>query len=180
MKWFPFAILAVIGIVCQTTLVPLIRLDWFESGRIGPDWMFILAVYYALWGPWPDAAMAAWILGFVLDLFTLQTGGRVGLHAFCYGAAAWGSIRVRHVVIRSHPIAQFLIALVFATGIEVATLLYRCWSVPGPGPYVAWHAGLLSAVYTSICTPPLLWILTRLTWLTGLRPESRPIRHRRT
>jgi rod shape-determining protein MreD len=180
MKWLPFALLAVVGIVCQTTLVPLIRLDWIESGRIGPDWMFILAVYYALWGPWPDAAIAAWILGFVLNLFTLPTGSRVGLHAFCYGAAAWGIIRVRQVVIRSHPVAQFLIALVFALGIEIAVLLYRRWSMSGPGPYGAWSAAVLSAVYTGICAPPLLWVLARLGRLTGLRPEARPKQRGRT
>lgn len=179
MRWLPFAILALVGIVCQTTLVPLIRLDWFEPDRIGPDLMFILAMYYALWGPWPEAAIGAWILGLVVPLFTLQAGSRIGLHAFCYGAAAWGIIRVRQVVIRSHPVAQFLIALVFALGIEVAVLLYRRWSAVQAGPVGAWRAAVMSAMYTAICAPPLLWALARLWRLTGLRAEARPGARRR-
>ena len=55
MKWLPFGILACITIICQTTFVPSMAIH-----HIWPDWMFVLDVHYALWGPWPEAAIAAW------------------------------------------------------------------------------------------------------------------------
>ena len=56
MKWISFAILAVLTSVLQTTLVA----HTLAIGEIRPDWMFILAVHYALHGKWPDVAIAAW------------------------------------------------------------------------------------------------------------------------
>lgn len=176
MRWLPFAILAVLGIVAQTTIVPHLRIQHW----IGPDWMFILAVYYALWGPWPDAAVAAWILGLIVDLFTAPSGGRIGLHALLYGAAAWGSIRARQVIVRDHPVAQFLITLVFALLIQVAVYLYQRWSASGPAAPGALGAALVSALYTAVCAPPLLWVLNRFGRLTGLRSETRPWTRRRS
>lgn len=170
MKWLPFAILAVVGIVCQTTLVPLMRI----RGDIGPDWMFILAVYYALWGPWPEAAVAAWILGVVTDLHsTSMPGGRIGLHAFCYGAAAWGIIRTRQAVMRGHWLAQVFITLIFALGVEVAVRLYQHWAAALPGIGGASWSAILSAAYTAACAPILLAGLMRLRRLTGMKIESR-------
>ncbi len=167
MRWPAFAVLALVGIVCQTTIVFYMRVD-----GVGPDWMFVLAVYYALWGPWPEAAIGAWILGLVLDLFTLPTGGRIGLHAFCYGAAAWAIIRIRQAVVRTHWMAQLLITLVFALGMEAAVRLYQRWLTPGISLWEASGEALLSAAYTALCALPLLWGLMRLGRLTGLRVET--------
>jgi rod shape-determining protein MreD len=174
MRWLPFAILAGVGIVCQTTAVQYMR--W---PGIGPDLMFILAVHYALWGPWPEAAIAGWILGFILDLFTLASGGRIGLHAFCYGAAAWGIIRVRQVVVRNHWMAQMLITLLFALGVEVAVLFYHHWSAPPISLRGGWGEAILRAVYTAVLAPVLLWGLMRLGRFTGLRAEARSRARRR-
>src|SRR5690606_6372078 len=136
---------------------------------IGPDWMLILAVYYALWGPWPEAAIAGWILGLIVDLFTAPAGGRIGLHALLYGASAWGVIRARQVVVRNHPVAQFLITLVFALLIQAAVYFHQRWSSPGAPPPGALGAAMASALYTAVCAPPLLWVLNRLGRLTSLR-----------
>lgn len=175
MKWLPFGILAVVGIVCQTTIVPYLRVR-----GVGPDWMFVLAVYYALWGPWPEAAIGAWILGVVTDLeSTGMAGSRIGLHAFCYGAAAWGIIRTRQAVMRGHWLAQVFIALVFGLGVEVVVRLYQHWSAPQLSLAEAGWGAILSAVYTAACAPFLLWGLTRLSRLTGLKVDRQPWRRRR-
>ena len=71
MRWFSFAILAVIALVLQTTVVPRMGIQFTRPDlvqSIRPDLVFILAVHYALWGPWPDAAIGAWILGFIASL----------------------------------------------------------------------------------------------------------------
>lgn len=170
MRWTVFAILAAITIVCQTTLVQMLFTFNLTVGDIDPDWMFVLAVYYALWGPWPDAAIAAWILGLVMDLSSL---GRTGLLAFCYGAAAWAIIRARHVVFREHPLTQFLITLLFGLGVQLAVVLYDRWMVENGAVPGAWRAALLKAVYTAAFAPLLHWVLLRLSFLTGLRPARR-------
>jgi rod shape-determining protein MreD len=179
MKWLPFAILAVAGIVCQTTIVPHMRVRWFGP-EIGPDWMFILAVFYALWGPWPEAAIAAWILGVVTDLESAgMAGSRIGLHAFCYGAAAWGIIRTRQAVMRGHWLAQVFITLVFALGVEAAVRLYQHWSAPAMGLGDAGWGAMLSAAYTAAWAPILLWALMRLGRLAGLKVETQSWKRRR-
>ena len=169
MRWLPFLILAVLGIVCQTTLVPWIRI----SGS-GPDVLFLLAVYYALWGPWPDAALAGLALGFFLDLYTLGQPGRIGLHAFCFGGAAWGIIQVRQMVVRTHPVAQILVTLFFGAAVECAAALYYIWASPDRTTVAGLAWAGLSALYTAALSPLVLWVLSRFNKLTGLKQETKP------
>lgn len=160
MKWFPFAMLTAVAIVLQTAVVP--RLD-IQS--VYPDLMFILAVHYALWGPWPDAAIAAWVLGLVTEMHSLD---RMGVHAFCFGLAAWAIIKIRQVVFRDHAITQILITFVFTALVQMAVGYYRQWGAPAAEGSVAW-AAILTAAYTAACAPYLHWLLVRLGRWTGLR-----------
>ena len=160
MRWFSFAILAVIALVLQTTVVPRMEIQ-----LIRPDLVFILAVHYALWGPWPDAAIAAWILGFIASL---QSADPVGIQAFAFGLAAWCILRIRQVLFRDHAMTQLLLTLCFMFAIQLIIGLYRRWAMaPAEGGFV-WPA-LMTAVYTGACAPYLHWVLIRLSWLTGLR-----------
>ncbi len=166
MKWLPFGILALIAIVCQTTIVQAtaIRSIW-------PEWVFILAVHYALWGPWPDAAIAAWLLGLIVDL---QSADPVGLHAFCYGAAAWVILRVRQVVFRDHPVTHLVVTLVFAFAVQLLIALYYWWRLSGAaGSEALWSSALCIAVYTALWAPLLHWPLIRIGRWTGLRTARR-------
>jgi rod shape-determining protein MreD len=159
-RWFPFAILAAVAIVLQTSLVPYIEIQ-----AVRPDLMFILAAHYAMWGPWPDAAIAAWILGLLPGLFSIEHN--VGVHAFCFGLAAWAIMRVRQIVFRDHAITQLLITLVFTVLIQLLIGWYRRWGAPGDGG-VVWPA-IMTGVYTAACAPYLHWLLIRLGRWTGLR-----------
>jgi len=162
MKWAPFIILAVITIVCQTTVVPA----FMTIHHIWPDLMFILVVHYALWGPWPDVAIAAWILGLTVDLYSLD---RIGLHAFCFGAAAWAILRVRQVLFRDHPMTHVAVTLVFAFGVRWMVGFYDWWCDSGGVSLgsVIWPA-FFTALYTAACAPYLLLPLNRLGRWTGL------------
>ncbi len=169
MKWFSFAILAVLTIVFQTTVVQAMAIH-----SVWPNWMFILAVHYALWGPWPDAAMAAWTLGLIMDLFS---GGRIGLNAFCFGGAAWAIMHLRQVMFRDHPMTQILVTLLFMLVMQGITGLYYCWdaSVTIPWKDIGWSA-LFTALYTAAWAPYLHWPLIRLERWTGLRGTLDPMR----
>ncbi len=171
MKWFPFIILAVAATVCQTVLGPRM-----EIRSIRPDWMFILVVHYALWAPWPEAGLAGWVLGLMLGIESLDEP--VGLHAFCYGAAAWGIFRCRHAVFRQHPATQFVLTLAFTFGVQLAASIYRVWKLPAsPGAGEFLTSAFLTAVYTAALTPLLYWGLSRLGRWTGLRSGQRMSRY---
>jgi len=168
MKWLPFAILGVAAIVCQTTILPLtaIRAIW-------PEWTFVLAMHYALWGPWPGAAIAAWLLGLVVDLQSAPPDP-VFLHAFCYGAAAWVILRVRGLLVPNHPMTQALATLVLAFGVQLLVSGYRAWKWPdsAAGEYF-WGTAFFTALYTAAWAPILHWPLIRLNRWAGLRSSRR-------
>jgi rod shape-determining protein MreD len=161
MKWVSFGILAGVTIVLQTAAT-----RYVEIQSIRPDLMLILAVHYALWGPWPEAALAAWILGLVVDLQSLD---RIGLHAFSFGLAAWAIVRIRQIVFRDHAATQIVITLLFTILIQIGVALYRRWGVDNPiGGSILWPA-LLTGLYTAMCAPYLHWLLIRMGRWTGLK-----------
>jgi rod shape-determining protein MreD len=174
MKWVPFVILAVVTIVLQTTIVN----QTLVIREICPDWMFILAVHYALHGPWPDVAIAAWILGLLVDL---QTGdptgtGTIGLFAFSYGLAACAILRIRRALFREHFVTHIVVTFIFAFCVQFVAQLYFVWRPPTEA---ARHVSsglmmaLLTAVYTAFCAPYLHWALLRLRRWTGLMPKEK-------
>jgi rod shape-determining protein MreD len=153
--------------VCQTTLVPQV----LAIRSIPPEWPFILAVHYALWGAWPDAAIAAWILGLTMDLCSLD-GAPV--HAFGYGVAAWAIIRMRHVLFRDHPMTHAVVTFVFALGVQLLVGLYRAWRLSGSDAGGGiWGDALAVALYTALWAPPLHWALLKLRGWTRLGPRRR-------
>lgn len=160
MKWISFAILAGLAIVLQTSATPFLEIQ-----SIRPDLMFILAVHYALWGPWPEAALAAWMLGLLADLQSLD---RIGIHAFCFGLAAWAIIRIRQVVFRDHAATQIAITFLFTVLIQLAVAFYRRWGAGESHAAILWPA-VLTGIYTAACAPYLHWVLIRLSRWTGLR-----------
>lgn len=162
MKWLPFGILACITIICQTTFVPSMAIH-----HIWPDWMFVLAVHYALWGPWPDAAIAAWLLGLIVDL---QSSDRIGLYAFSFGAAAWAIMYVRQAVFRDHPLTHVVMTLFFAFGVRLLAAFYDWWCGTTSGSFGAlFYPAFFTALYTAACAPYLFWPLIRMGKWTGLR-----------
>ncbi len=170
MKWTVFAILAVVFLVLQTTLGSAIAIQ-----SIRPNWVFVLVVFYALWGPWPDAAIAAWLLGLGVDLLsTASGGGRIGLYAFCFGAAAWAMMQIRAAFFREHAVTQFVMTAVFAMLVEFLVEVFRWWTLRGaPMDRHIGGVAFFTALYTAAWAPYLHWMLLRLHRWTGLKPAHR-------
>lgn len=168
MKWRVFIILAIVTLVLQTTIVAKLAI---YSAR--PNWMFILAVHYALWGPWPDAAIGAWLLGLMVDLQSIggQTG-HVGLYAFLFGGSAWAILHVRQVFFRDHALTQLLMTGIFALLVELIVEIYRQWGTGASAATVVMPA-VFTALYTAACAPYIHWLLNRLKRLTGLLQTSK-------
>ncbi len=165
MRWIPFSILAVLGIVLQTKVAPYLAI-----GSVWPDLMFLLVVHYALWGPWPEAAIGAWILGLLVDL---NSTGRIGLFAFAYGGAAWGIMRVRQAVFRDHPMTQIVVTAAFALLVQMIAAIYLRYlhgAIEG-----LWWRALWTALFTAGLAPYVHWLLLRMGRWTGLKPGHRPV-----
>lgn len=166
MKWGPFIILALIALVLQTSVA-----SWVQIHSVRPDLLLVLAVFYALWGPWPEGAIAAWLLGLLADLHSLD---RIGLHALCFGLAALAIVYVRQVVFRDHAVTQIAITFVFAVLVHLLAGAYRSWG--GSGEAGVFTPALLTGVYTAIVAPYVHWLLLRLGRWTGLRPSRGSLR----
>lgn len=179
MRWLTFAILAGISIVLQTALAPYVEL----SG-IRPDWVFVLATFYALLGPWPDACIAAWILGLLVDLSSADSGtgyGHIGLFAFSFGGAAWLILQVRDLIFPEHWLSHTILTLLSALVVQAAVAIYRTITLPpGAAPATGvWTCAILTAAYTAFFAPYFHWILSRLHRATGLRTPASRHRSRR-
>jgi rod shape-determining protein MreD len=133
-------------------------------------------VYYALWGPWPDAGIAACILGLV---FGAQTRDPMGLHAFCYGAAAFAIVRIRQAIFREHVLAQMAVTALFTFLVQFAIWLYLHFA---PSSAASWgdvfRIPFLTALYTALFSPPVNWLLHRFKNQTGLRFHQRAMMFR--
>jgi rod shape-determining protein MreD len=174
MRWVPFAILAIVVIVCQTTFVRSLM----AIREIWPEWMIVLAVHYALWGPSPDAAIGAWILGLTVDLQTAAPHP-IGLYAFSYGLAAWTVIRIRQVLFRDHPVTHAVVTLVFAFAVHVMAGGYFWWKHRIPiDTEGLWRPAFLFAGYTAVWAPCIHWVLIKLQRWTGLGPMRRRMAYR--
>jgi len=172
-RWPSFLLLAVLGIAFQTVIAPSL-----EINHIRPDWMFVLAVHYALHAPWADGLLAAWVLGLLVDLSTQE---RLGLFAFSYGLAALGIVQIRDLVFRDHPLTHVVVTLVFGGVAQAVIGIYR-WVVHGsptsPGPSIAWDA-LFTALYTAAWAPYMHWALLKCRRFLGLVQPRRVGRARR-
>jgi rod shape-determining protein MreD len=164
MHWIRFAIVAVIAIVFQTALAPHLAL----SG-IRPDWVFVLAVFYALLGPWPDACIAAWILGLLMDLGSVND--HVGLCALAYGAVAWLIVQTRDLVFPDHWLSHTVMTLIGALLVQFTLAAYLGWTAPAGAPGL-WGKAAWTALYTAFWAPYFHWLLTRIGPVIGLRPPG--------
>lgn len=171
MRWLTFSILAAGCLVLQTSLGPTLTL-W----GVRPEWMFVLGVFYALLGPYPDACIAAWILGLLTDL--ASANDHIGLYAFAYGGAAWLICRVRELIFREHWLAHTILTLFAGFLVQAVVALYRTWRAPpalGAEPGV-WTYAVLTCLYTAFWAPYFHWLLTRLRRATGFRTAASPSR----
>lgn len=167
MRWVGFLILLAIVAVLQSTVV-----SWIRIQRIGPDLVFLLALFYLLHAEPLDALIAAWLAGLTLDLFSEV---RLGTFAFSFGLVGLALVRLRQLVFRDHPVTQLFLALVGCELIQVVARSVTAVLEPrlSWGPTDVLLGALYTALYTAVLAPYVLWLMLRLRGLLGLRPPSR-------
>jgi rod shape-determining protein MreD len=162
MHWIPFAIATFIVVLFQTTVGGVLTLTRTGIGTIGPDFAAILAVYIALHGrKAADVMIAAWILGFAMDL--TASGAALGVMALAYSLAAGGIFRIREAFFQERALTQALLVLAFCAathGVWVTAQYARVRELMAVSDYVRLllQAGSL-AVYTGLLTPLVNLIL---------------------
>ena len=137
-------------------------------GAATPNLVLLAVIFIAANAPRDAALLGAFSLGLMQDLLGL---GPPGLYAVAYGLVALVVLRTQHSVYRDHPLTQFTVALV--AGLIVALVVTTHGWVRPAGPQVV-ENGLtiaavrapvgrlfVSAVYTAVLAPPVLWLLAR-------------------
>jgi len=167
MRWLSFVILAYVGIVLQTTVA-----ERLEISHIRPDLMFIIAVHYALHAVSPDAMIAAWLLGFVVDLCGQ---GQLGVFAFGYGVTALFVVQLRDSMFRDHPLTSLFVTLVCTWLVHLLAGIH--FLLTHAQAHRSWVEMLLHSTYTAMYSaavaPYLHWLLGRLRGLLGLASPRR-------
>ncbi|MCG8408358.1 MAG: rod shape-determining protein MreD [Phycisphaerales bacterium] len=175
MRWIAFAILLYLVTVLQTTVAPFIALH-----TIRPDFMVILAVYYALLARQQDAPLACWCIGLAVDLTTISYTdyANVGVHAFSLGFIGLIVCKVRELTFRESALTQlifsFLAKLILASLVGLH-MLYVMGEWDRLGETVV--TAVWGAVYTAVLAPYGHWILCRLRTVLGVGvPQRLPVR----
>jgi rod shape-determining protein MreD len=167
MRWLPFIILACVCIVLQTTLA-----ERLEINRIRPDLVFLLAVHYALHAASPSALIAAWVLGFMVDLCGQ---GQLGVYAFAYGGMALIVVQLRDSMFRDHPLTSLFVTLVCTWLVHLFVGIHFMLSHPHtqrPVLEMLLHS-TYTAMYTAALAPYLHSLLGRLRGILGMAPARR-------
>jgi len=186
MRWIFFVILAWLLVVVQTTLGRLLTYEGLTIGTIGPDLVAPLAVFLSLCvRRSTDAAIAACLLGFLLDLTTGAANGSfavVGPMAMGYALAGKMLFHVREAFFRQRLGTQVLLTLGFgliAHGVWVSLQSLLAYGQTSWGEY---GRMLLQAAAISGCSAVLapleFYLLNKAEgWLVPL-PAGRARRRR--
>ncbi|NOX58308.1 MAG: rod shape-determining protein MreD [Planctomycetes bacterium] len=162
MRWSSFAIIAVATLTAHTTLAPRLAV-----GGVWPDVILIVVVFFAMHARKWDAVIAAWSLGLLADLASLE---RFGLLSLTYALVAISVQSSRDWMFRSHPLTHAAVTFVSALVVHVVFWVYAGFSsgsvVGQPWASVGVPVGI--ALYTAICAPPVHAVLLRFLRWFGL------------
>ncbi len=171
MRWIPFAILVYLALVVQTAVAPFLSLHGVQ-----PDFVVILAVYYALVAKPPDAMLACWIIGLASDLAGLSFAGHgnVGVRALSLGLISVLIVKVRELTFRDSVWSQLVFT--FATKACLSILvglhaLYVAGAALGLNEILA--RSFYEAVYAAVLAPYGHWMLRQLRGPLGVGPAHR-------
>jgi rod shape-determining protein MreD len=164
MRWLPYLILGYVALGLQIGLRDLLS---FHGGA--PNFVLLAVVYMGLNLPRNSALLGSFFLGLVQDCCCQHPAG---LYALSYGLTALIVVGTQQVVYRQHPLAHF--GLTLLGGLVVALVLtLHAYLHPASPAQVAENGAplpalrdspippLISAVYSALLAPGLLWILNR-------------------
>lgn len=170
MRLIPFLLVSYALLWLQATLGRILTIHGLEIGPVGPDFLAVFAVFIAMYVRTAgEAALAGWILGFLLDLST--SGGAmpataVGPMSLAYTVVSWFCFRIRDALFRDRALPQMLLGALFVLLTHTLWAALQALLIGGIG----WGGFgelllqiLLSAVFTALLVPMLcsLFLLGR-------------------
>jgi hypothetical protein len=185
MRWVPFLFAVYVLVLLQTTLGKLLTFSTDFAGQIGPDLAAIFAVFVALHVRGAlDALIAAWVLGFGVDLMAagaVEGGSCAGMMSLAYLLAGGAVFWVREAFFRDRPLTQAILALLFCL---IAHGLWITGQAARAGDWTSFRRMLPQmialTVYTAVLTPLVHFALARQRrwFLAAAAGEAHPRRGR--
>ena len=162
MHWPIFSLTLFIAVVLQMTLGSFFP---FAERLIRPDFLALLALFFALYAPRRHAPLAAWIIGFTADLLFL---GTPGAFAFSFGLLALLTLSARQILYPNHAISRIILAfcwtfLTYAFTFTVPCLLGRR-NFTDLMPFLSLSCWI--ALYTAAFTPVYYLLARGRRWFT--------------
>ncbi|MGC8625588.1 MAG: rod shape-determining protein MreD [Phycisphaerae bacterium] len=171
MRWITFFLLLYFATALQAAHLA----QWSEFGYFHIEYIFMLAVFYALFAEKNSALLAGFWCGLMYDL----TGqSLVGLEAIVAGMIALGIVSIRMHIFRTSVLGQMVITffavLAFLAGRLVLTHLALVLAGrPVPITNVLGDTGIIlsSSLYTAVVAPWVFKALFLLGDMLGLEPQ---------
>jgi rod shape-determining protein MreD len=183
-RWIVFVVAAVVGVVFDTGLSEVLRIE--KLGHVRPSLCAVVAVFVALSAPRTAALWACFALGLLLDLSHPVTVVEnrvmylIGPYALGYLFGGWLVVSGRAMVFRRRPLTIgvmtvlcLLAAQLVAVGFYV--LRSRAWY---PGEPIFWTEStlwaelgvrLLTVLYSGLFAIPVGWLLVQTIGLWGFQ-----------
>ncbi len=162
-RWVAFAACVALVAVAQTALSASLAI-----GHVKPDWPFVLVVFFALYARRRDAIIAAWVLGAVVDILSLD---RLGVMMFAFTLVALPVTAIREYVFLRTALTHGLVTLV--AGLILGALLGVYRVLVFPHAVVGWTTFgaelIVTALYTAVWAVPIHWALLGFSRTLGLR-----------
>ena len=162
MHWPIFSLTLFIALVLQITAG---RFFPFADKLIRPDFLALLALFFALYAPRRHAPLAAWIVGFTADVIGL---GTPGAFAFSFGLLALLSLSARHVLYPDHAISRIILAFVWTFLAHSFNFVVPCLlghrAFADLLPFIG--MSFCIALYTAVFTPVYYLLALGKRWFT--------------
>ncbi len=166
MRWIAFGILLYCVTVVQTTVAPMLALH-----GIWPDFLTIVAVYYALAAAPTDAMLACWVVGLAIDLTGASyfQHGNVGIDALSLGLISLLLVKARELTFRDSVWTALFFTFTAKLILSVLVGVHMLYVAKVPGRFgEIVTVGAYSAAYTAVLAPYGHWILRQLRGPLGV------------
>ena len=168
MRWIPFAILLYIAAAFQVARFGLLS----SSGKYPmPEYIILIAVFYAMYAADDAAILVGLLCGILLDVTSSSVLGTLTIPL---ALTCWAILKIRLSVFREHAISQIILTALSILVFALLALTLRwilAWAVKAdPRGLVSWDyiRGMLeNAVYTALLAWPLFWLLLKAEGLLG-------------
>ena len=169
MYWPVFAVVLFIGTLVQITAGKFLT---FAGGFVRPDFLALLAMFFALYAPRYHAPLVIWIVGFIADLLSL---GPPGAFAFSFGLLGLLVLWARDLLYIDHPVSRLILVFSWTFLAQVFTFIIP-WllgrqSFFGFLPFLGLSCRI--AIYTAVFTPLYYLMAPRPSWFGLPIPRQR-------